>query len=299
MIKEFEYNSKAMGTDCSIVVVCDSKELADNMYEIAQKYIEEYEECFSRFLGASELSILNEKKDMIVSKKFFDVTSKAYQLFAITKGIFNPLVQVERFGYNKNFSEIENNLNIKEEGLYDIDFSSVIIDKENLRVHLNDGQKLDYGGFLKGYLVEIIAKKIKSYSPYIIGVIVNLGGDINTEGLDANGNKFVFSIYNPVLKNQDVMVTLFNQSLATSGTYKRSWLSSNKKRHHILDISGLKNPDSDIVSASVISDDGAMSEAFTKVFLSIDYHDALKLIVDKKISFVIIKNDGQVIKSTI
>jgi len=67
-------------------------------------------------------------------------------------------------------------------------------------IHLNEGQQLDYGGFLKGYLAELIAKNIMKYSSNIIGVIVNLGGDIHTEGLDKNGNKFIFNIYNPIAR---------------------------------------------------------------------------------------------------
>ncbi|HEY5588661.1 MAG TPA: FAD:protein FMN transferase [Candidatus Paceibacterota bacterium] len=299
MIEEFEYNGKAMGTNYSIAIVCDSNEIADKMFEISRNEIKKYEEKFSRFLKTSELSILNENKKMEVSQTFFNVTLKAYKLFVETKGIFNPLVQVSRLGYNKNFDDIKNDETDIIEDIYDIDFSTTLIDNQTLSIQLNDGQQLDYGGFLKGYLAEIIAKKIKSYSPSIIGVIVNLGGDIHTEGLDKNGNKFIFYIYNPVSGNNDVEITLFNQSLATSGTYKRSWFKFGKKMHHILDIFGKQNPENDVVSASVICEDGAISEAYTKVFISMDYPNAIKLFGEKNISTIIIKNNGQVIKKII
>jgi len=296
MLEEFEYNGKAMGTDYSIAIVCDSKELADRLYDNTKNDIHEYESCFSRFLPNSELSILNENKSMIVSKKLFYVTEKSYELFTTTRGIFNPLIQVSRLGYDKNFNDIKDVLNTEDNSYYDIDFSSVVLDKNKLHINLNEGQRLDYGGFLKGYLAEILAKKIKLYSNKINGVIVNLGGDIYTEGLDKNGEKFVFNIYNPVLKNNEINVTLYNQGLATSGIYKRSWSFIGKKMHHILDFSGKKNPESDVVSASVIHRDGAIAEAFTKVFISVDYKEALK-ILGNDIKFVIIKNNGEVVKN--
>lgn len=299
MIEEFEYNGKAMGTEYSIAIVCSSRELADKIYGISKNYIEEYEKRFSRFLKTSELSVLNEKKNMVVSQIFFDVTLKAYQLFVETKGIFNPLVQVARLGYDKNFIDIKNDEKTRDESLYDIDFSVTKIDRQTGRIHLNEGQMLDYGGFLKGYLAELIAKNIKSYSTSIIGVIVNLGGDIHTEGLDKNGNKFVFNIYNPISGGSDIEVTLYNQSLATSGTYKRSWFKFGKKVHHILDIFGKQNPENDVVSASVVCRDGATSEAYTKVFISTDYESAIKILGKKNISTIIIKNNGQVIKNII
>jgi thiamine biosynthesis lipoprotein len=298
-MQEFEYNGKAMGTEYSVAVVCGSKELADKAYEIARGDIESYEARFSRFLPTSELSVLNEKKDMVVSQTFLDATLKARQLFAATGGVFNPLVQIARFGYNKTFNDIKDGEGAKDDSPYDIDFSSTIIDRQTSRVRLSEGQKLDYGCFLKGYLAEIIAKKLESHFPDIAGVIVNLGGDIHARGLDQDGNKFVFNIHNPVQENGDIEVTLYNQSLATSGTYKRSWLSSGKKTHHILDASGARNPENDIVSASVIHEDGAAAEAYAKVFLSLGHGGGLKLLDGKDIPFVIIKSDRLIIRNTI
>jgi thiamine biosynthesis lipoprotein len=298
MIEEFEYNGKAMGTEYSIAIVCENRELSYKMYKIGKESIEEYEKKFSRFLPNSELSLLNRKKGMIVSSVFIMVTLKAFQLFNKTKGIFNPLVSVSRLGYDKNFSEIKNNKNIEKDDLYDVDFSSVFIDKNKSYIKLNEGQNLDYGGFLKGYLAELIADKIKSYSPEVKGVIVNIGGDIHTKGLDKNGDRFVFSIYNPILKNEDIVVTLYNQSLATSGTYKRSWLNFSKKIHHILDMSGFQNPENDIISSSIIHKDGSFSEAYTKVFLNVDHKNAIDLLGGDDINFIIIKNNGEIIKSS-
>ena len=301
MKKEFEYVGKAMGTDYSIAVICSSKELADKMHQMSKKYIETYEAKFSRFLPTSELTTLNREKDLIVSQTFLDVTIKARQVFTETGGVFNPLVQISRFGYEKDFKDIENNKsksNLKIIENYDIDFSSTIIDKEKSRICLSEGQKLDYGGFLKGYLSEIIAKKIRSYSEEISGVIVNLGGDIYTEGLDSSNEKFVFYIFNPVSNNENEKVVLFNHGLATSGTYKRHWNYFGEKFHHILDHSGHKNPESDIVSASIVHSSGCKAEAYAKVFLSIGYENALKLLNQKDFSFVLIKSDGSVIKKT-
>ena len=299
MIEEFEYNGKAMGTEYSIAIVCESKQLSLELYKIGKNLIDDYEKKFSRFLTTSELSLLNKHKNLVVSEEFLKVTQQAYKLFVKTKGIFNPLVQISRHGYNKNFLDIQDNEIFLNNEDYDIDFSEVIIDKDNSQIFLNKGQNLDYGGFLKGYLSEIIAEKIKSNSSLVKGVIVNIGGDIHTKGLDRNGNRFVFSIYNPILKNEDIIVTLYNQSLATSGTYKRTWMILNKEFNHILDKTGNKNPESDIISASIINNNGGVSEAYTKVFLSVGCEKALEILEDESISFAVIKNNGKIIKNFI
>lgn len=294
MQKEFEWNGYAMGTEYSISIVCGKFDIAETIYKEIKKDIQEYEKTFSRFIPESELSIINEKKKMIVSATFLEVTKKAYDLFVKTKGIFNPLVQISRLGYNKRFVDLESEPKVDDDTLYDIDFSTAIIDEKQSYIELQVGQKLDYGGFLKGFLAEKLAKKIKNYSEDIIGVILNLGGDIYTLGSDENQNKFKFNIYNPIYPDQIIDIELENQSLATSGTYKRIWKNDGDTVHHILNQSGNKNPNSDIVSVSVIHPCGAKAEAYTKMFFSIDYNHVQE-IIGEKLSFILIKNNGEII----
>lgn len=301
MIKEFEHIGKAMGTDYSIAIVGNSEQEAKEMYNVASKTIEDYEAKFSRFIPTSELSVLNEKKDMIVSPEFLEVTLQSYKLFTLTHGIFNPLVQVARFGYNKTFDELKNNPSVdnsaKADEQYDIDFSTTTIDEQSSRITLRVGQKLDFGGFLKGYLAEKIAKRLMLDYPRTTGVVINLGGDIHTRGLDENGNKFVFHIYNPVLDNEEIAITLYNQSLATSGTYKRKWMHNGLEVNHVLDPSGNENPITNIVSASVIHQSGSAAEGYAKVFLSLGSINTLKVLGQKEISYVTINNHGEIIKN--
>ncbi len=289
-----------MGTDVSIALVCHDKELADTLAYAGLEKIRAYEARFSRFLSTSELTRVNTEKDTKVSPTFMEVTQKAYELFVRTKGIFNPLVQIEKLGYTKNFDDIDENNATNDDAVYDIDFSATIVDSARSRIILNEGQKLDFGGFLKGYLAEVLAREIKDHSPLIAGVIVNIGGDIHAQGYDEEGNEFTFTIYNPVTKDDNITVTLHNKSLATSGTYKRAWVNKNSPVHHILDVSGAQNPNSDIVSASVIHEDGGTSEAYAKVFLSMRPEDATVLLQEgKTLPYVLIRSTGDVIKNCI
>lgn len=294
-MQEYEFTGKAMGTDYAVSIVCNSKNLAESISKDTINKIAEYEKRFSRFLPESELSRLNSNKDMIVSEEFMTVTMKALELFIVTKGIFNPLVQIERLGYDRDFSKIAESKFLENTDPYDIDFETVNLNDENNRIILRDGQKLDFGGFLKGYLAEILCKKIMEQSILITGAIVNIGGDLHTQGTDADGKLFIFDIYNPVTE-EDIPIVLHNQSLATSGTYKRAWTKLNAPVHHILDSSGLSNPESDIISASIIGTDGGRTEAYAKVFLSLE-EKALKILPEEDLTFVLIKKDGSITKN--
>lgn len=287
-----------MGTDFSFSIVSDSEEVANTLAHISIEKICSYESRFSRFLPQSELSVLNREKDKIVSDTFFAVTNEAHKLFTSTRGIFNPLVQIERLGYTSDFNSLTETL-LSEDEEYSIDFSETRIDPHTNRITLLPGQKLDFGGFLKGYLATRLAREIKNRSALISGVIVNIGGDMHTEGLDENGNEFVFTIFNPKTGHDDMFGTLKNRSLATSGIYTRAWKRNGANVHHILDSGGTQNPDSDIISASVIHDDGGTAEAYAKVFIALGLTKAQSLFKDEDIKYLLITKAGDVMSNII
>ncbi len=299
-MQEFTHTGKAMGTDFSITIVCESEEVARALFEGAGNTINAYEARFSRFLPESELSHLNTVRTMTVSPEFLEVLLEAQKLFTLTRGVFNPLVQISRLGYTTTFDTLKNTTpSLSEDENYDIDFSTTTIDAETRSVILSGGQKLDFGGFLKGFLAEKIAKEIIQSTVAPQGVIVNLGGDIHTRGLDAENAPFLFSIYNPITQKDDVHIPLRDTSLATSGTYKRIWGHVEAPIHHILDPSGTQNPDSNIVSASVIHQSGGMSEACAKVFLATGIEEGTRILQGHSMRYVIITNKGTLLTNTI
>lgn len=297
---EYEYTFRALGTECALAVICTSRLLAEEVYQLVTTEVKAYEERFSRFLPTSELSILNRKKNMTVSSIFMDVTEKAHELFVLSGGVFNPLVQIARLGYNKTFAEIKDTIPANPHRPYNIDFNTTTIDRQTSRIHLQKGQKLDYGGFLKGYLAESIAHKIISKFPLVKGCVVNLGGDICARGFDKEDAPFLFSIENPLKPETPIEISLINQSLATSGIYKRHWSHNGHTTHHILDVTGIKNPtETDIISSSVIHSSGALSEVYAKMFLSIPEKSALAYMNPIPTQYILIRSNGQIIKRTI
>ena len=95
-----------------------------------------------------------------VSETFIEVASLARALFEKTRGAFNPLFQISRLGYEKSFQNLtpEKNAAIFTNEKYNTDFSSTIIDAKNCKIILQEGQKIDFGGILKGFLSEKLCK---------------------------------------------------------------------------------------------------------------------------------------------
>lgn len=278
-----------MGTTLEVALVTSDFAKAEKAFTHVLEMARGYERTFSRFQNESELSRLNHQKNMRVSGSFIEVTRTAQKLHAQTCGIFNPLLQIEKLGYDVSFEKISPRTSSVVIEPYDIDMTKVLVDEQAREVHIGEKQKLDYGGFLKGFVAERIAESLSSFH----GVIVNIGGDIFTHGFDANGQKFLFNFYNPITDTFSEAFPLHNEAMATSGTYKRSWVVGEKKVFHIIDAS-LENPASNLVSATIIADHGDTAEAYATTAICLGKEKAQVFLDEKGVRYALITKDGRV-----
>ncbi len=277
-MKEYTYEERHMGTDVVLSFVCSEKPVADAIAKQTFTTIRQYENIFSRFKENSELSLLNKNGMRIVSAEFIAVLKRSFELTKLTDNNFNPLVQVATLGYKDTYTSLVDKTTITShtDTDYNTDTSLCHIDTATKAVTLGPNQQLDFGGILKGYLAALLADTVMSSSPTFIGCIINIGGDIATRGVDEFHEPFIFFLYNPIT-GSDIPVIIQNESLATSGTYKRRWKTSTGTQHHIVDSSTRDNPPEAIVAASIVSLDGALTEALTKLFITRGVSEALKI----------------------
>ena len=288
-MKEFEYRNKVMGCDLYISIVTSNNAELDDTFNTCYLELKEYESIFSRFDEKSELSILNKNGELCASDIFWEVFEVAEKLHKETNGIFNPLTQIEQFGYATDFSERDHFVK-KEVINYDDDFSKIFINKEKKYIRLGTNQKLDFGGFLKGYLAQKISRNIKDFH----GTIINIGGDIYSQGLDENNEKFTFSIFNPIT-NQDILsIPLQNKTISTSGTYKRNWKIGDETFSHIVNPLTKETANQKLISASIITDDGGLSEAFATTSIILGLEESIKLLKGKDVHYIFITSDGTI-----
>ncbi len=280
-MNEYNYQERHMGTEVSLSFVCEEQSVAETFAARAFSTIHDYEKRFSRFLAESELSQLNERGSLVVSADFLDVLTKSIELFNLTKGAFNPLVQVNTLGYTKSFAALKNTQAILSPTSYNTNLEKISIDPKTNTVTLQPNQQLDFGGILKGYLATKLADEIKVSCPARTGIIINIGGDIATRGFDALHEPFIFELYNPIT-GEEIGTALTDTSLATSGTYARRWQTNSGMRHHIVDGAKHANPKNNLVATSIVHADGAVAESLTKLFLVAGVDAALARAPSKK-----------------
>jgi thiamine biosynthesis lipoprotein len=291
-MKEYEFSERIMGTFLSVSIVTEQKETAEKMFSLSLHRLKKYEEQFSRFIPTSELSELNTKKSLVVSPLFMSVLITAKDLHEKTHGYFNPLLQIERHGYKTTYESLTSAPLTRDMSTYNITIDDISIDPQTNTVTLQDDQRLDFGGFLKGFLAEREASEIMNDDRSIQGVIVNIGGDLHTRGRDEHDEQFVFYVKNPI-RDAPIPVPIEDMSLTTSGTYKRTWTANNESVHHILARDGTKNPDTDIVSVSIIHSHGAEGEAYAKALFSLEPEE-LEEATHEKLNYIIIHTNGTI-----
>ncbi|WP_455221771.1 FAD:protein FMN transferase [Kaarinaea lacus] len=97
----------------------------------------------------------------------------------------------------------------------------------------NPAVRLDFGGFAKGYAVDMAIEHLKELG--ITNAIVNAGGDLRAIGKHGD-RPWRVGIRNPrgegVLASVD---TLADESIFTSGDYERYYEYQGKRYHHIID----------------------------------------------------------------
>jgi FAD:protein FMN transferase len=263
-MQEFTFETRGLGTTISVSLIGTDVALATAVFHHVKQRLLETEERFSRFLPHSELSQLNKLGYGQLSTEFGEVLVKAIELSRQTQGAYNPLIQVSRLGYLNTYDKLSGQQPIVGTP-YNTNLADIEGPDEMGNIRLAAGQQLDFGGFLKGYLADELLSELAVTAPWCKGAIINIGGDIATLGTDEVHHPFIFTIYNPVAETE-LPIKLKDACLATSGTYGRKWSTEKGTKHHLVDPTTLENITTPYVSVSVIHEDGALAEAYTKMF---------------------------------
>lgn len=270
--------------------------------EEIQHTLAEYEAVFSRFVNPSDLSRLNAGETISSSAAWNRVFDEAVSLSReIDAEYFNPHVDLASHGYDSSIETIGSvsssfSLPARGEEKLSVFPQGILHNQKNNTFALKKGVSLDFGSFLKGYVSAEIAER---YAPFCSGIVVNFGGDISVRGRDETRESFGIGIYNPITK-KDHWIDLKNQSLCTSGTYKRTWKNTHETLHHIFDPQKNSSSDSDFISISFWGENASLCDAMaTAGFNAPESEWENWRISHPEIQYFAIRTDGSTLSSLI
>ena len=129
------------------------------------------------------------------------------------------------------------------------------------------GMEIDLGGIAKGFTSSRVMEVFKEHG--VKHGLVSLGGNVQALGSKENGKPWRVAIQNPE-REMDYLgvLEIDNKCVITSGGYERFFEHAGVRYHHIIDPRTGYPADSGIISATIISDDGALADGLsTSLFI--------------------------------
>ncbi len=204
--------------------------------------------------------------------KVFSAIDSAYNLTSLFDISVYPLVKLWGFApflYNTNYTPpLQEEIN---QVIESVDYKNINIDFENKTIKkTNQNTKIDLGGIVKGYAVDLAGKILKD-AGHTKGYISVGGSSLYLLSVDTlsirhprdNSGKSFISVN---LKDKNDI------SLSTSGDYERFYLTTNGEKFcHIINPKTGYPTKTNIASATILGLSGDISDALTTALCLMEY----------------------------
>jgi thiamine biosynthesis lipoprotein len=264
-----EITFPAMSTQITLAGEGDSQFLKIGFKHVRQ-FIEDNEIKFSRFQKTSELNRFNRSNGswFQASPELVFLVMLVNQYVEETSGLFDPsmISYLEQAGYDRTISQLPHDYSsVSNDSIEHVGFTKILVDKQENRIRLANGMRLDLGGIAKGWIAEQAAHILSDYSS---ACLVSAGGDMFMIGVPEKDGYWPIAIEDPqVAGNILLNLDLPAGAIATSTSTKRTWKKAGILQHHIIDPrTGLPSA-SDWVSVSVLAEHSDKAEVFAKSLL--------------------------------
>lgn len=293
--KYSSYSFDYFDTVTSITGYENSKEEFDAVSAEIMSLLEEYHKLFTiydKYDGLNNLYTVNSLTNgthstVMVDQKIIDMLLFSKDMYQKTNGKVNVAMgsvlsiwhNYREQGINDPSAAALPPMSLLEEAAQHTDIDKLIIDDENNTVFLaDDKMSLDVGAIAKGYAVEMVANMLEEKS--IVGYVINVGGNVRTVGMKADGEKWKVGIDDPYGSDDDpyyATLEINDMSLVTSGSYQRYYIVNGKNYNHIIDPDTLM-PSDTFISVSVLTESSAIADALSTALFSMSFEEGKALI---------------------
>lgn len=263
------------------ITIYDGASNADELLDECFALCDHYENEFSRTISGSDLSKLNSAGGVpvSVSNDLFEILKKGIYYGELSEGAFDIAIAPISSQWDFTAADpIVPNADAITAALPLVSYQNLVLDSTaHTACLLNSDAAIDLGGIAKGF----IADRLKDYliSEGVTSAMIDLGGNILAVGHKPDGSNFTIGIKEPFSETGALScgVSVADKSVVTSGTYQRYFTVDNVFYHHILDPRTGYPADTDLNSATIISDASVDGDALstTCMLLGLDKGAAL------------------------
>ena len=276
----FKVSGFTQGTTYSVVYSTkNARDLASELDSI----LLDFDMSLSTYKPESLISRINQNHDSVkVDAYFRAVFEKALEISEITNGAFDftiaPVVNAWGFGFTKKM-EITPAL-IDSLKAY-VGYQKVSLSAEGYITKELEHVKFDGNAIAQGYSVDVLAAYLETLG--ITDYMVEIGGEVKAKGKSPSAKDWRIGIDKPIedpkaIKRElEAVVSLKNQSLATSGNYRKFYEDNGVKYSHTINPKTGYPVKHSLLSATVLTQNCITADALATACMVLGLDKSMKL----------------------
>lgn len=290
----------AMNTVMQITVFNTSKGTPQEVLELMKARINELDGLFNANSENSDVSRINnfsgsEFENISVSEDTVKILESSLAAYYSTDYLFDiklmPIISL--WGFDNGKYGVPKTADI-EKALEMVENSRILIYETDNAVRKTEGTQISLGGIAKGYLGDRLLEIAEEYGAT---ALVSLGGNIVLCGEKGESEKWSVGIKDP-LDTENIALSFEcggNRSVVTSGGYERCFEYGGKEYHHIIDPKTGYPADSDLLSVTVVGENGAMCDACSTALFVMGREKAVEFAKESNdYDFILITENNEV-----
>ena len=246
-------------------------EIEEN-YIIIEKILKDINQQMSTYIPSSEISTFNQLQStdwFKISEDFSNVLKKSFNYYEMSNGHYDVTVMplVNLWGFGPEIFESPPTQALIDSVM--IFIGQDLIELENQKIRKKDPRvQIDLSSIAKGYAVDKIFNTLNKYED----LFIEIGGEIRTR---SKNKDWKIGINTPSITNFEndieLVITLNNLSIATSGNYRNFYIIDDKFYHHEINPKTGYPISSNLGSISIISDKSCLdADGLSTMFYTIE-----------------------------
>ena len=232
-----------------------------------------------------------------VSKDCINIMSTAMEYWRRSGGVLDPGM----YPLSKAWGFIGGGYRVPAQAEIDAilgakDTAGIVLDENAGTAFIPAGMEVGFGAVAKGYTAQAVVDLMAEMG--VESAVVSLGGNVQTLGeTKPDGSSWQVAVTDPRDTGSYVGILSVGQAaVVTSGGYQRFFEMDGVTYIHILDPGTGRPVDNDLLSATVVTDDGAKADALSTALFALGSEGALELYREQgDFELVLITKDGRVL----
>ena len=291
--KKVQKNVFAMDTYMTVTAYGEN---AGEAVDAAIDEINRLDALLSTGKDTSQVALINKNKSAVLTEDTQALLKKSLELYESTGHRFDitiyPVMCLWGFPTEEyrvpQDDEIMQTLNL-------VGSDKLMYEEETNTLTLRDGMAIDFGGIAKGYTSSKLMDIFRKYR--VSSAMVSLGGNVQVLGTKTDGSDWRVAVQNPDGTDDYLgVLAIKDKAVITSGGYERYFEQDGKTYHHIMDNETGKPADSDLISVTIVSEDGTLADGLSTALFVMGKKEALEYWKKHSEEFdaILVTKDGEI-----